>query len=78
LIKELSEIKFIIRAFSELALGTSEKIEVRQISTTDPQFFLHVDVATVIMIGAAAKWAIDRWKDIEDIRKVRAETRKLS
>jgi hypothetical protein len=30
------------------------------------------------MIGAAAKWAIDRWKDIEDIRKVRAETKKLS
>jgi hypothetical protein len=78
LIKELSEIKFIVRAFSELALGTSERIEVRQISTTDPQFFLHVDIATVIMIGAAAKWAIDRWKDIEDIRKVRAETRKLS
>jgi hypothetical protein len=39
LIKELSEIRFVVRAFSEVALGSAEKIEVRQISTTDPNFF---------------------------------------
>jgi hypothetical protein len=42
LIRELAEIKFILRAFSEVATGSIESIEVRQISTSDPQFFFHV------------------------------------
>jgi hypothetical protein len=77
LIKELGEIRFILRALSELATGSAEPIEVGQISTSDPQFFLHINVATIVLIGGAVTWALNTWKQVEDIRKVRAETRKL-
>lgn len=77
LIKELGEIRFILRAFSELATGAVEPIEVRQISTSDPQFFFHINVATIALIGGVVTWALNTWKQVEDIRKVRAEARKL-
>lgn len=39
LIDELRAVKRIIRAFSELATGSAEPIEVREISSSDPFFF---------------------------------------
>lgn len=39
LVKELNVLNFIFRAFSEIATGSAQPIEIRQISTTDPQFF---------------------------------------
>jgi len=78
LIKELGEIKFILRAFSELAMGSAEPIEVRQISTSDPQFFFQMNPITIALIGGVVTWALDTWKRVEEVRKVRSETRKLS
>lgn len=78
LIKELGEIKFILRAFSELATGTAEQIEVRQISTSDPQFFFHMSPATIALIGAAVTWVLNTWKQVEEIREARARTRKAN
>lgn len=78
LIKELREIDFILRAFSEFATGTVPSIQVHQISTSDPQFFLGMDALTIAAIGGAVTWALNTWKQVEDVRKVRAETRKLS
>jgi hypothetical protein len=78
LIDELEELDFILRAFSELAIGSAETIEVHQISTSDPQFFFGLSAVTIAAIGTAVTWALNTWKQVEDVRRVRAETRKLS
>lgn len=74
LIKELHVVNRIIRAFSEVATGSAEKVEVRQISTTDPIFSLGMCAATIIAIGRAVTWALDTWKKVEEIRQIRAQT----
>src|SRR3546814_739426 len=76
LIKELHVIRRIIRAFSELATGSSEPIVVRQISTTDPLFYFEISPITIAKIGAVVTWALHTWKQVEEIRKLRAETSK--
>jgi hypothetical protein len=78
LIYELKALDFILRAFSELATGTVEKIQVHQISTSDPQFFFGMNPVTIASIGGAITWALNTWKQVADVRRVRAETRKLS
>lgn len=77
LLVELREIRFIIRAFSEVMTGSAEPIVVKQISTTDPLFFFSVSVATIVAIGKSVHWVLDTWKKVEDIREVRERTRKL-
>ncbi|HWK87838.1 MAG TPA: hypothetical protein VNQ34_10085 [Xanthobacteraceae bacterium] len=56
---ELKNITFIIRSFSEAANISPEPIEVREISTTDPTFFLGVDVSTLVLLSLAVKWCLD-------------------
>lgn len=73
LIKELSTINNIVRIFSEVALGEVEEIEVRDISTSDPIFFLALAASTIALVGKAVTWALDTWERVENIRKVRAE-----
>ncbi|TGV61534.1 hypothetical protein EN784_03910 [bacterium M00.F.Ca.ET.141.01.1.1] len=77
LIVELRFLKRAIRAFSEAATGSAEPIEVRQISTTDPQFFFGLSTATIALLGLAVNWALSTWQQVEEIRKIRAETEKL-
>ena len=77
LVDELRAIRRIIRAFSELASGSPEEIHVRQISTSDPIFYFGLGALTISQIGGAVTWALERWKQVEDIRKVRSETKKL-
>lgn len=77
LVDELRAIRRIIRAFSELANGSAEEIHVRQISTSDPIFYFGLGALTISQIGGAVTWALERWKQVEDIRKVRAETKNL-
>jgi hypothetical protein len=77
LIEELRVVQRIIRPFSEIATGSAEPIEVRQISTSDPFFFFGLDPRTVLLVGGAVAWALSQWKKVEEIRKARAETAKL-
>lgn len=77
LVNELRAIRRIIRAFSELATNSVEDIKVNSISTTDPTFYFGLGALTVAQIGYAVQWSLDRWKQVEDIRKVRAETLKI-
>ncbi len=77
LINELRALNRIIRAFSEMAIGHAEPVEVHQISTSDPVFFLGIAPETVALLAGAITWAISTWKAVEEIRKVRAETLKL-
>lgn len=74
LIGELRVVRRILRAFSEVATGSAESIEVRQISTSDPLFFFGLDPATITLVGVVITWALNTWKQVEEIRKVRAET----
>lgn len=78
LVEELRAIRRIIRAFSEVATkGSPEEIHVRQISTSDPTFYFGLTAITVAQLGFAVTWALDKWKQVEEIRKIRAETKKL-
>lgn len=77
LIDELSELKFIIRAFSEVSTGHVEEVKVCQISTSDPIFFLNASAVTILLLGKSVSWALDMWKKIEEIRSLRAQTRKV-
>jgi hypothetical protein len=77
LVQELRALNRIIRAFSELAVGHTEKIEVKQISTSDPVFILGIGAPTIALLARTVKWALDTWQQVEEIRKIRAETQKL-
>jgi hypothetical protein len=76
LIKELGTINRIIRTFSEVATGSGEPVEVHQISTSDPIFFLGLSAETASLMGHALTWAIATWASVEGIRKLRSETQK--
>jgi hypothetical protein len=76
LIKELGVINRILRAFSEVATGSAEPVEVRQISTSDPLFSFGLDPVTVATVGAVIAWALSQWKKVEEIRTLRSETEK--
>lgn len=78
LLKELDVVKRIIRTFSEAATGSVEPIEVRQISTSDPLFFFGLAPETIALIGVSVTWALNTWKQAEEIRKIRAETEKIA
>ncbi len=78
LVKKLRDVNRVIRAFSEVATGSVEPITVRQISTSDPQFFLGMSVVTLAALGRAITWALDTWKKVEEIRNLRAQTKKLA
>jgi hypothetical protein len=78
MIKELRTIQRIIRVFSEVRTGEVSEIEVHDISASDPIFFFGFDPITIATLGGAVTWALAQWKAVEEIRKVRAETRKLN
>ena len=78
LISELRAINLIIQAFSENVTGKKPIIEVKSISTSDPTFFFSTDIATIISIGTAITWCLNTWKQLEEIRRIRSETRKLN
>lgn len=76
MIKELRNINRVLRAFSELETGSAEPVEVKTISTSDPLFFFGITTPVIIAVGAAVKWALSVWKDVEEIRQIRAQTQK--
>lgn len=76
-IGELNEIRRIVRPFSEVITGSFEPLKLGEISSTDPIVFLILKPLTVAALAKAVSWSIDQWKNIEDIRKVRAETAKI-
>lgn len=77
LAKELHTINSIIRQFSEAAIGHAEAVQVHEIASSDPSFGFGMNPATLAALAFAIKWLLDAWKQAEEIRKLRAETRKL-
>lgn len=76
LVDELGTVKNILRIFSEVVTGKVEAIEVRQISTSDPIFTLGLALSVIVAIGKTVTWALQTWKSVEDIRKLRREAQK--
>jgi|GEM_PF-6434837 len=76
--KELRTLSGIFRVFYELSNVTPGRIEVREISTSDPTFFLGIDVAPLIALGLAIKWCIDVVKGGHDIKKIADAARHAS
>ncbi len=74
LISELGQVKLIIRAFSEISLGSAVPIELQRISTSDPSFVFGLPIKLIALLGDIVKWCLERWKDVEEIRRIRAET----
>lgn len=77
-IKLLTVINQIIRDFLDTATGSAKEIKVRQISASDPLIYFGLDPETIGMIGATVAWALNTWKQVEEIRKVRTQTSTLS
>lgn len=75
--QELRTLNRIIRAVSEAVSGSPDTAEIRRISTSDPLFILGLPLATILAVGKLVKWGLEVWKQVEDIRLVRAQSRKL-
>ncbi len=77
LARELNQTNRIARVFSEVIDGSVEEVEVKQISTTDPTFYLGMTITVSLAIGKTVKQFLECWKNVEEIRRFRAEGRKL-
>jgi hypothetical protein len=75
--RELGVLNSMIRTLSEVTTGSAEEAQVRQISSTNPEIFLAVSLPVTLAIAGTVTWALDTWKKVEEIRKLRAETQKL-
>jgi hypothetical protein len=78
LVAELATTNHLIRVFSETATGSIEEAELHEISTSDPTFFFGVSIPTALVVAKAVKWALETWQALEDVRRVRAETKRLN
>lgn len=75
-IKKLGTIKLIIRSFQEVSPSVDNRIEVRQLSSTDPILFFGLAPEVIALIGGGVTWALHTWNQIESVRKLRSETRR--
>lgn len=68
--KELHTINRILAIFSEATTGKTASVQVRQISTSDPTFFLGMDVTVVAAIAASITWLLNTLKQALEIKEV--------
>lgn len=68
--KEIGTLIFVIRAFSQIAHSAPPSIQVNQISTSNPNFWLGLDPETVKNIGSTITWLLGTIKSLGDIRKL--------
>ncbi|UYO51732.1 hypothetical protein [Rhodopseudomonas palustris] len=76
--RELKTLSSMLRVFYELSNVTPSTIEVHEISTSDPTFFLGIDVSPLILLGLAIKWCIEVIKGGHDIKKIAEDARKAA
>lgn len=76
----IGEFRFLRRFLSNVAEIEDQSlsdVKLASLSTTDPLIILGVAVVVAERIGKITKWALECWKTVEEIRKIREETRKL-
>jgi len=76
--KELHTLHRIIATFSEAALGSVEPVELREISTSDPVFFLGLNVTVIALMAGSLTWLLDTWERALKIKKIREEAREAA
>lgn len=76
-IKEQRKLNEILRWFSLATTGAAEKVELKQVSTSDPFILLGISPLVIAQVGIAVSFLLSQWEKIERIRKLRAETAKL-
>lgn len=69
MVKELDRLNKIIASFAEAVLGTADEVEVHQISTSDPTFFLGMNVTVAIEIAKTVAEFIGALKAVSEISK---------
>jgi hypothetical protein len=67
-IRELGQVRQIIRSTSEATTGSVESISIGEISSSDPLLFLGVSPATILVLAATVKWLLDALKSSLEIR----------
>lgn len=77
LAKQFVAIDRVVRTFAE-ALDEEADVVVDEISTTDPLVFVYAGYRVVKAIGGAIEFFLDKWEQVERIRKLRAETESLN
>lgn len=77
LVKELNVIRVIIGFFAEATTGQAQRIDVHQISSSDPTFFFGLDISTMVEIGGAITWLLHTWKQSLEIRSLHQQGKKL-
>jgi hypothetical protein len=77
LVKTLGILRRVLRMYSEAITGKDAPVEVRQISSTDPSFFLGINPIVAAEIGATITWLLNTIKQIYDIKKVRNDAAKV-
>ena len=75
MIEETQDIQRMVRFFSEATLGEYEPAKVRNISTSDPIFYLVMNLAVIMCFARSVTWALNTWKAVEEIRNLRADTK---
>lgn len=70
LAKELGTLNNILSIFSEVAVGDHRGVAVKAISTSDPIFFLGMEVATVATVAASITWILGTIKQVLGIKEL--------
>ena len=78
LANEITVIKHIVRPFQELTTGSCGPIELKTLSTSNPEIVIAIPQITTAVFGAAVLWSLDLLKRINNIRKVSAEVQNLN
>lgn len=78
LIGELRYMRRLLQHLSELDGGAAAEVQLASLSTTDPVIALGVSLYLAKQVGSLTKWALEQWKSVEEIRNIRAQTRKLA
>lgn len=74
---ELQTLTKIINVFSEVATGSVEPIEVRQISTTDPLVYVAMIPAVAVTLGKAVDWLLETAKKTLELKQLYVQTKSL-
>ena len=73
LAKEFKELNSILSVLAEVGTGTSEPLEIRTLSTTDPFIVLGASLGVLSTIAMAVKPIISAYKEILEVRLLHAQ-----
>lgn len=76
--KEFGQIENIIGVFSELSTGSIDKVELRQLSTTDPLVIVALATPVAIAFSKCIDWVLDTLKKVIELKKLYDESKNMN